>query len=139
VERPLPPDPRLKRNETPPLCAGTSREPLMPPAAAVPEAWADFRSRLVPLVPDGAALILLSTDGYANSFSSDEAFLRVGGDLLGMIRGNGLEAVGGQLEGWLSEASRQGSGDDVTLGIVHHAPAASSPAALAEGRPPADP
>jgi hypothetical protein len=63
-------------------------------------------------------LVLLSTDGYANSFREDEGFLAVGPDLLHMIRSEGIDPVCGKLEVWLREASEQGSGDDVTLGIL---------------------
>jgi hypothetical protein len=63
-------------------------------------------------------LVLLSTDGYANSFREDEGFLAVGPDLLHMIRAEGIDPVCGKLEEWLREASEQGSGDDVTLGIL---------------------
>jgi serine/threonine protein phosphatase PrpC len=63
-------------------------------------------------------LILLATDGYANSFVNEAAFLQVGTDILEMIRADGLEAVQESLETWLSEASQAGSGDDITLGIL---------------------
>ena len=64
------------------------------------------------------ALTMLSTDGYINSFTNAGEFFKVGTDLLTMIRSAGIEAVDGKLEGWLAEASQQGSGDDITLGIV---------------------
>jgi hypothetical protein len=38
------------------------------------------------LVETPPALILLATDGYANSFPDEAGFLKVGSDLLGMIR-----------------------------------------------------
>jgi hypothetical protein len=60
-------------------------------------------------------LILLSTDGYANSFRQDSGFLQIGGDLLHMIREDGMHVVENELEGWLAQASAMGSGDDVTL------------------------
>jgi serine/threonine protein phosphatase PrpC len=63
-------------------------------------------------------LILLSTDGYANSFREDRGFLAVGPDLLQMIRAEGIEPITEKLESWLREASDQGSGDDITLGIL---------------------
>jgi len=70
-------------------------------------------------------LLLLSTDGYANSFREDRGFLAVGPDLLQMIRAEGMGAITQQLETWLSEASEQGSGDDITLGILWRGAAAS--------------
>ena len=84
-------------------------------------AWCDFQFRIEkvspsPLLP---ALILLSTDGYKDSFSSNEGFRKVGSDLFEMIHSNKLEETKSNLPGWLSEASRIGSGDDITLGILY--------------------
>ena len=67
---------------------------------------------------DAPALVLASTDGYVNSFADDAGFLKVGSDLLAMIRSEGLDQVGIQLEGWLGEVSELGSGDDVSLGLL---------------------
>ena len=64
------------------------------------------------------ALILVSTDGYANSFVDEAAFLQVGSDFLNVIRTDGLAEVQANLETWLSGASQAGSGDDITLGIL---------------------
>ncbi|HEU4869383.1 MAG TPA: PP2C family serine/threonine-protein phosphatase [Pyrinomonadaceae bacterium] len=104
VVRPLAKDERLFGNETTSLCA--------------PEAWRDFRVGFQPLTQSRPALILLSTDGYPNSFRDEAGFLQVGSDILQMIRENGLASVKGQLEGWLRDSTRAGSGDDVTLGIL---------------------
>jgi len=104
VSRPLPKDERLFANETTSLC--------------IPDAWRDFRIGFQPLFGSPPALILVSTDGYANSFRSEAGFLKVGTDLLRMIRSDGLEAVNESLEAWLTEASQVGSGDDITLGII---------------------
>ncbi|HVG20881.1 MAG TPA: protein phosphatase 2C domain-containing protein, partial [Blastocatellia bacterium] len=98
-------------------------------------AWSDFRFSFQTLVGPPPALILLSTDGYANSFVSEEAFLKVGKDLLEMARADGLEKVNANLEAWLSEASEGGSGDDVTLAVICRADALSSP----DQSPPASP
>ncbi|MEP7199158.1 MAG: PP2C family serine/threonine-protein phosphatase, partial [Chloroflexota bacterium] len=64
------------------------------------------------------ALIVLATDGYANSFADENGFLQVGSDLLELIRSDGLDAVNANLSAWLDEASQLGSGDDITLAIV---------------------
>ena len=103
VRRPLPADRQLIANETTSLCQ--------------PNAWRQFRVGSASL-NDVPRLILLSTDGYANSFASEDEFLQVGSDLLVMIERDGLEAVEGRLEGWLNETSEHGAGDDVTLAIV---------------------
>lgn len=103
VIRPLPPDPRLLANATTSLCSADLD---------------DCRLIVQPLTEEVPALILLSTDGYANSFPDDAGFLQVGSDLLAMIRQAGLAAVSAQLQSWLDETSSQGSGDDVTLGLL---------------------
>jgi hypothetical protein len=107
VRRPLAGDPRLFADETTSLCAR--------------DAVQQFRVGLQ-LLGEGAAqppaLILLSTDGYANSFRTDAGFVKVGADLLETVRSEGLETVDGCLASWLHEASAFGSGDDVTVGIV---------------------
>ena len=104
VSRPLAGDERLFANETTSLCT--------------PNAWRDMRVRFQVLSSLPPALILLSTDGYANSFRDDAGFLKVGSDLLEIIRTDGLGKVRDSLEMWLTEASQAGSGDDVTLGVV---------------------
>ena len=104
VTKPLTKDDRLFGNETTSLCA--------------PEAWRDFRVSFQPFVQSPPALILLSTDGYPNSFLHESGFFKVGSDILDMIRENGLAFISENLEGWLSDSTRAGSGDDVTLGIL---------------------
>jgi serine/threonine protein phosphatase PrpC len=101
--RPLPPDDRLVANQTTSLCQ--------------PEAWKEFRSSWV---TDGAlpSLVLLSTDGYANSFRSDEDFLKIGQDYLEIIRQQGISSLAEELPDILNEATQQGSGDDITLAIL---------------------
>lgn len=106
VSRPLTKDERLLGNETTSLCAA--------------EAWRDFRVSFQLLRQSHPALILLSTDGYPNSFRDESGFLQVGSDLLNMIQEHGLAKVNDSLGGWLSDSTRAGSGDDVTLGIIYH-------------------
>lgn len=102
--QPFPPDERLIANQTTSLC--------------MPNAWREIRVRLVPYLEDPPALILVSTDGYSNSFRSDQDFLKVGQDYREMIRSSGIDHVAKQLTSILEEASQQGSGDDITLGII---------------------
>ncbi|MBN1955054.1 MAG: protein phosphatase 2C domain-containing protein [Anaerolineae bacterium] len=101
---PLPADARLFANATTSLCSE--------------EAWREFRSHFQVLSGAPPALILVSTDGYANSFRDEAGFLQVGSDILEMIRTQGLTAVQESLQSWLTEASQDGSGDDITLGIL---------------------
>jgi serine/threonine protein phosphatase PrpC len=65
------------------------------------------------------ALLLLSTDGYANSFATPNGYLQAGTDLLSMLLKEGPSLLDVNLPEWLEEASRDGSGDDVTVGIIY--------------------
>lgn len=101
--------PRNRRhfaNETTSLCAS--------------DAWRDFQFFYEKAFASAPlpTLILLSTDGYADSFRSEQEFLEVGSDLFEMMRSNHLEEIRSNLVGWLSEATQRGSGDDITLGIL---------------------
>jgi serine/threonine protein phosphatase PrpC len=104
VSKPLSKDERLFANETTSLCA--------------PDAWRDFRVGFQPITHAHPALILLTTDGYPNSFRDESGFLRVGSDILEMVYAEGLGGVKGNLEGWLTDSTHAGSGDDVTLGVL---------------------
>ena len=104
VQRPIAADTRLIGNETTSLCGK--------------DAWQQFRTAVWPLTHQ-PALIVLATDGYANSFKDEASFLRVGSDLLAMIQQAGLAAVAASLPSWLQEASAMGSGDDVTVGLMY--------------------
>jgi serine/threonine protein phosphatase PrpC len=105
VKRPMSKDERLIANETTSLSSQ--------------EAWADFRVECQWLqLGQLPALLLLSTDGYFNSFSDEANFQKIGPDYLQMIRESGLHSVYQNLERWLSESSSKGSGDDITLGLI---------------------
>jgi hypothetical protein len=84
----------------------------------LPDATALFRSAVVPFAATDPALVLVATDGYGKSFTSDEGFLQVASDLRRMILEAGLEPIAGELQRWLREASDSGSGDDVTVGVA---------------------
>jgi hypothetical protein len=104
TSRPVPPDPRLIANQTTSLCQ--------------PTAARDFRMHIESPLIHAPALVLVSTDGYANSFASDADFLQIGADFLAMAHEHGLAGVAERLPGILREASEKGSGDDVTFGIM---------------------
>ncbi|MBN2390673.1 MAG: protein phosphatase 2C domain-containing protein [Anaerolineae bacterium] len=104
VTRPMTRDPRLMANETTSLC--------------MHDAWREVQIKFQALYGPHPALILLSTDGYANSFVNEEAFRKVGSDILDILRTDGLEIVELSLSDWLKDASQAGSGDDITMGIV---------------------
>ena len=119
VGKPLPGDDRLYGNETTSLAGGVrvSDHPKSP--VSQKQAYADFRVRLIPISRDLPRMILLTTDGYPNSFKSEVDFIQVGPDIVSMIATNGFIAVSNELHNWLNEASENGSGDDVTLGIIY--------------------
>jgi hypothetical protein len=73
------------------------------------------------------ALILVSTDGYSNSFSNDHNFLKVGTDIWEIVRSEGLSEVDKNLKSWLKEVSEKGSGDDITMGIICRADMQKTP------------
>jgi serine/threonine protein phosphatase PrpC len=102
--RPMENDERLFANETTSLCA--------------PEAWKDFRVHFQVFSERWPAMIMLSTDGYSNSYQDDSGFLKVGTDILSAIRSDGWETVKASLPDWLSQTSKRGSGDDITVGLI---------------------
>ena len=104
VERPLDRDERLIANETTSLCSD--------------KAWNEVRVRFQGLAGAPPTLILAATDGYANSFRDETSFQQVAQDLWGMVRDEGDAVVNLHLKEWLNEASRQGSGDDITVGLI---------------------
>jgi Protein phosphatase 2C len=83
-----------------------------------PDADQRFRTELEPfstIAPP--ALVVLATDGYRNSFTNEQSFLKVGKDLHDYTRENGFEWLADQLEGWLKETTNSGSGDDITIAL----------------------
>jgi len=62
-------------------------------------------------------LILVSSDGYANSFRSEEGFLKVGTDILNIIDDEDFQVIEDELEEWLTGTMISGSGDDITAGV----------------------
>jgi serine/threonine protein phosphatase PrpC len=102
--RPIPRDPRLAGNETTSLCD--------------PDAKRLVRWVVIPAIQQ-PRLVLLATDGYSNSFSSDEGFLQVATDLLVMSASpGGAEEIEREFAGWLDQTSREGSGDDTTAVVL---------------------
>jgi len=101
-------DPKLIANETTSLCMN--------------KAWNEFQVHLEPYTKGMSrkmpALILVSTDGYSNSFSTDEGFFKIGKDYLNMFKSNSAENVREKIPVFLKETSEKGSGDDITLGII---------------------
>lgn len=107
VTRALRDDPRLFANETTSLC--------------MPDAAREFRVACRPLTRPGPQVLLLATDGLANAYQDETSFLQVGADLLARIGAVGIDAVAGELDAFLEEASVH-SGDDVTVAAVWLSP-----------------
>ena len=103
--KPIPVDARLIANQTTSLCQ--------------PDAWREFRSAEIAAAQGWPALVLLSTDGYVNSFRSQKDFLQIGKDYLEMLREQGADSLAEELPKILADATQQGSGDDITLGMLH--------------------
>jgi serine/threonine protein phosphatase PrpC len=104
VSRPLPRRHEFMANQTVSLCSYHAAD--------------EFQIRVDALRGRAPALIMLSTDGYANCFGDDEGFFKVGSDLLSYLRSEGTDFVQAKLEDWLRQSSRDGSGDDITVGLA---------------------
>ncbi len=104
VGRPLPRQHEFMAHQTISLCSY--------------DAAKEFQIRVDPARGAVPALITLSTDGYANCFGDDEDFFKVGADFLTYLRAEGVDFVREKLEEWLHESSHDGSGDDITVGLV---------------------
>ncbi len=68
------------------------------------------------------AMFSLSSDGYANSYKSEEEFHATIMDYLGLLQEHGAKAVEDALPGWLVETSTMGCGDDITMFIAFFMP-----------------
>lgn len=98
-------DSNLIGNETTSLCSHNS--------------WKEIKTKIKYLNDEEPpVLILVSTDGYYNSFISVDEFKKVGLDYLDLIRNYGLEEVKKYMGAWLEDSSKEGSGDDITLGLL---------------------
>ena len=64
-------------------------------------------------------LYMMSTDGFANSYASDDEFKRSCSEYYMMIGLHGFDAVKENLPKWLKETSELGCGDDVTVVMAY--------------------
>lgn len=62
--------------------------------------------------------ILAATDGYPNSFKQEKGYMKVIDDLLNIKKDHGIKAIQDNLENWLADTSKNGSGDDITACFV---------------------
>lgn len=58
---------------------------------------------------------MLSTDGFANSFRTQDEFYKTCRAYYSIIRENGFDAISANLKDWLIETSELGCGDDITV------------------------
>ena len=101
AESPIPGDDRLIGDETTSLC--------------LPTAVADARVAVLgEPVPE---TIILTSDGYANSFASETWRTDVGLDFQNHIKRIGIAGVESHLSEWLAE-SALAAGDDVTMALM---------------------
>ncbi len=105
ITRPIRKDETLIANETYSLCMS--------------DAWRYIEHRFVQYSKDkeNCPMILVATDGYANSFE-EKNFMKIGRDYLEMIRKEGCDEVEKQLKDILKQTSHGGSGDDITFGLI---------------------
>ncbi len=64
--------------------------------------------------------LILSTDGYKNSFDSSEDFKKVIDDMHTILKEHGAETIRKSLYNWLDETSIKGSGDDITACFLYN-------------------
>ena len=64
-------------------------------------------------------MLMLSTDGFANSYKNADEFQKTCVGYFAMIQQYGADAVAANLKSWLSETSAMGCGDDITVLIAN--------------------
>lgn len=79
------------------------------------DAWRKAVASVQRREQSGEYMYLLSTDGFANSYTSDMEFQKTCMEYRDMIKEHGAEAVQGNLKKWLTETSELGCGDDITV------------------------
>ncbi len=123
VTEPVPGDPALVAGETTSLC--------------LPDAASSFRSMVLDTTGGRApVLVLLSTDGFGNSYADRAAFHSFCTGVLERVAERGVASVEADLPSWIAESARV-AGDDVT--VVALLDTASAPAsAKAAARAAAD-
>lgn len=72
------------------------------------------------------AIFTLSTDGYSNSYKTENEFRSAVTEYLVLLNTHGEKAVSESLQEWLSETSAMGSGDDITMLVAYFMPDANN-------------
>lgn len=86
-----------------------------------PDAWRKAVASVHRLEMDSQEpyMYMLSTDGFANSYTSDKEYQKTCVDYLKMLQEYGTEVVQANLKKWLTETSELGCGDDITVVMVY--------------------
>jgi len=104
ISRPLPKDERFIANETFSLCTD--------------QAWNEFSVIFKVIDEKAPALIMISSDGYSNSFRAEDDFIKAALDYHAYFRDEGEDYVSKNLMKWLEDTSAEGSGDDTTVVLI---------------------
>ena len=81
--------------------------------------WLEFKTGIFDFQAIKPKLILLTTDGYCNSFNSESGFLKIGLDYLALLEKFGYSYLSQNLYHILRQTSQEGSGDDISLGLIY--------------------
>jgi hypothetical protein len=111
--------------ERPPLPVDTQLFGDATTSFCMADAWRFVRTYFQPLAERPPELVLLATDGYANSFVSENDFLQAAADICTLVDQkpvDGVRLLRQEMSGWLRTTSEQGSGDDISLGILYRQP-----------------
>lgn len=65
-------------------------------------------------------LFMLSTDGFLNSYTNEQEYLKSCRNYFSVLKEYGSEAVASSLKAWLTETSELGCGDDITLMLAYY-------------------
>lgn len=87
-------------------------------------AWDYFSTWFIPIIPGNPSPLfyLFFTDGFVNSFPSNEGINRWAFDIYQMLYSSQptltIQQISANLPGWLDDVSRLGSGDDITMAMI---------------------
>jgi len=82
------------------------------------DAWKYIQTQIIPWNEDSNGMLLVSTDGYANSFTDTKGFIKAGADFHRIWQEEGHEYISNNLFEWLRQSSDRGSGDDIALALI---------------------
>jgi len=105
VLSPVPQDPRLLGVEVTSLSGKNAENDFRIPAPII-------------IDPSKKNLVMVCTDGYTNSFSTEHGLYKAGTDYLNILNNHGTDYLIEHLPGWLERTSDAGSGDDITVGFI---------------------